>query len=118
MQAEVTSCGLNDGPLKGIGKYPARIACNLWSGEGTGRYDCKAPKRAFAKHPYFTQTGKDRECDDTQYIANMLDGAVAGFKYFEMGKASRIFVEVRGKAEGVMQVSEKKDFSHINGEIR
>ncbi|WP_412363236.1 hypothetical protein [Faecalimonas umbilicata] len=28
-QAEMTSCGLNGGPLKGNGRYEARIACNL-----------------------------------------------------------------------------------------
>lgn len=27
LQAEVTSCGLNDGPLNGKGRYEARIAC-------------------------------------------------------------------------------------------
>ena len=35
-QAEITSCGLNQGALKGIGFYEARIACNLWSINGTG----------------------------------------------------------------------------------
>lgn len=38
-QAEVTSCGLNGGPLQGKGTYEARIACNLWGRDGTGRYD-------------------------------------------------------------------------------
>lgn len=28
-QAELTSCGLNGGPLNGKGRYEARIACNL-----------------------------------------------------------------------------------------
>lgn len=117
-QAEITSCGLNGGPLAGIGKYEARIACNLWGKEGTGRYDCTMPKRKFAKHPYFTQTGKDREADGDQYIANMLDGAVAGFKYFQLGEADRIEVEVRGRAEGKMQVSTKPDFADLLAEIR
>lgn len=30
-QAEMTSCGLNGGPLKGKGEYPAYIACNLFT---------------------------------------------------------------------------------------
>ncbi len=33
-------------------------------------------------HPYFTQDGEDREENPNQYIANMTNGAVAGFKYF------------------------------------
>ena len=99
-QAEVTSCGLNKGPLPGIGTYEARIACNLWSKQGTGRYDCRSPKKVFAAHPYFTQSGRDRECDGDQYIANMRDGAVAGFKYFSLGDARRIEVHLRGSAHG------------------
>lgn len=44
-QAELTSCGLNGGPLAGKGRYPARIACNLWGKDGTGRYDIRFPKK-------------------------------------------------------------------------
>ena len=29
-QAEMTSCGLNGGPLEGKGSYPSYIACNLY----------------------------------------------------------------------------------------
>ncbi len=117
-QAEVTSCGLNGGPLGGTGSYEARIACNLWSAEGTGRYDCRSPKKRFRNHPYFTQTGGDREGDGDQYIANMRNGAVAGFKYFRMDGADTILVEVRGNADGNMQVSEHPDFSEISADIR
>ena len=116
-QAEMTSCGLNGGPLKGVGTYPARIACNLWSKDGTGRYDCKNPKKAFAEHPYFTQDKKDGDGSARQYIANMRDGAVAGFKYFVMGEAKEISVELAGKAKGKMLVSGNRDFSAINAEI-
>ena len=88
LQAEMTSCGLNGGPLSGRGTYGARIACNLWSAVGTGRYDGPHPKKTFAKHPYFTQEpGRDVSAEDgaaaRQYIANMYDGAAAGFKYFD-----------------------------------
>ena len=97
-QAELTSCGLNQGPLIGMGRYSARIACNLWSGEGTGRYDGKSPKKRLKHHPYFTQSGTDREKDGDQYIANMQNGAVAGFKYFDMQEADTILIEIRGTA--------------------
>ena len=82
-QAELTSCGLNGKPLIGKGTYEARIACNLWAkNHETGRIDGKNPKKRLEAHPYFTQTGKDREENGDQYIANMRDGATAGFKYF------------------------------------
>lgn len=112
-QAAVTSCGLNNGPLIGEGRYEARIACNLWSKEGVGRYDGQAPKKRLAAHPYFTQTGKDRERDGDQYIANMHDGAVAGFKYFNFQNNSGISVEVRGIADGKIIVSTDEKFEEI-----
>ena len=112
-QAEVTSCGLNGGPLEGRGRYEARIACNLWSREGTLRVDMPGAKRAMKDHPYFTQSGKDREGDGDQYIANMQDGAVAGFKYFQIGQVQRICAEVRGHAQGELQVSVTPDFAGL-----
>lgn len=111
-QAEVTSCGLNEGPLKGTGRYEARIACNLWSKDGVGRYDCPNPKKVFANHPYFTQTGKDRNENGDQYIANMQDGAVAGFKYFQMDGPKEISIELRGNANGSMKVSDNPNFNN------
>ncbi len=117
-QAEVTSCGLNPRPLKGIGSYEARIACHLFSKEGTGRYDCKNPKKVFKNHPYFTQSKGDRQSKGDQYIANMRDGAVAGYKYFEIKDTNYIQIEISGPAKGTMQVSEDIHFSVINSEIQ
>ena len=110
----VTSCGLNGGPLKGKGKYEARIACNLWAkGHTTGRIDGKNPKKTLEAHPYFTQTGKDREGDGDQYIANMRDGAVAGFKFFEFdGTQTKLTVTVSGNAKGSFRVSDSPDFEN------
>lgn len=116
-QSEVTSCGLNQGPLAGVGRYEARIACNLWSKVGVGRYDGKGVKQRLANHPYFTQTAKDNERKGTQYIANMQDGAVAGFKYFEFEETMIIRLEVGGIAKGIVKVSDNSDFSNICAEI-
>ncbi len=109
-QAEVTSCGLNGGPLRGEGEYPAYIACNLWGKTGTVRYDRKFDKKA---HPYFTQTGRDREDNGDQYIANMRDGAVAGFKYFDFRNVESVSVRYSGKAAGILEISTSPDFSDI-----
>ena len=113
-QAEVTSCGLNGGPLSGTGRYEARIACNLWSKNGVTRYDKKFDKKA---HPYFTQTGKDRMENGDQYIANMRDGAVAGFKYFEFGGEQRISLTVSGVCSGTVEVSHSPDFKAVIARI-
>ena len=109
-QAEVTSCGLNGAPLKGSGRYPARIACNLWSGKGSARYDIRFPRLRLAAHPYFTQEGKDGEERDSQYLANMRDGAVAGFKYFNCRGLKFVSAELRGHASGELLVSDTPDF--------
>lgn len=110
LQAEVTSCGLNGGPLEGIGRYEARIACNLWSKDGVGRYDGPAPRKKLSGHPYFTQA----RAGGAQYIANMRDGAVAGFKYFLMDGANQVELALCGRGVGTMQVSESPDFSIRN----
>jgi hypothetical protein len=52
-----------------------------------------------------------------QYIANMRAGAVAGFKYFDMGEATQITVKTTGSGVGKLVVSEKKNFSVINAEL-
>ena len=102
LQAEVTSAGLNGEPLKGIGRYEARVACNLWSRRGVKFYTAKTPAGV---HPYFTQTEKDGERGD-QYIANFCDGASAGFKYFSFGGAeSEIALTVSGAGGGEIIVS-------------
>ena len=95
-QVEMTSCGLNGGPLEGKGTYEARIACNLYSAQGTFAYVKNHEKDKKELHPYFTQSGADREQDPDQYIANMKDGATAGFKYFRFDNPQRICVTVRG----------------------
>ena len=100
-QAEVTSCGLNGGPLAARGRCEARVACHLFSKKGVRFYTFL---HTGGCHPYFTQSGKDRECDPDQYIANFRDGATAGFKYFRFAGNARIGVTVCGRARGVMRV--------------
>ena len=115
-QVEMTSCGLNGGPLEGSGEYEARIACNLTSRKG-GRFHSKPfGKNKAGCHPYFTQSGGDREGDGDQYIANFCNGAMAGFKYFDIKNLKRIGVTVRGNAEGIMYVR-NEPFGAVVAEI-
>ncbi len=107
-QVEMTSCGLNGGPLRGKGTYEAYIACNLMSKNGTTGYSMGDAQVANI-HPYFTQEGEDREDNPNQYIANMTDGAVAGFKYFEITDTTKISLTVRGKGRGAFLISESLD---------
>lgn len=101
-QAEITSCGLNGKPLAGKGTYSSHIACNLYGKNGTRFYGVMKGMR---NEPYFTQSGKDREDNPDQYIANISDGTVFGFKYFDLRETKRITVRVRGNATGILFIS-------------
>lgn len=104
-QAEVTSCGLNGGPLRDQGTYEARIACHLYSKNGTTE---SLAEQQDENHPAFTQEGEDRECDPNQYINNMRDGATAGYRYFLFETAKRIRVTLRGTGTGIMVVRDER----------
>lgn len=104
LQAEMTSCGPNNGPLKGEGEYPSYIACNLYckdiaaftaSPDGDWM-DCRFPK--------ITQEGGDND-KDAGYIANMRSLATAGYKYFACKNVNRISVKTRGGRGGIIQIS-------------
>ena len=102
-QVELTSCGLNGGPLIGQGEYPAYIACNLFS----KREVCTDPLHSTGwingRFPRIMQDGKDGEAE-VGYIANMQDSTIAGFKYFACNGVKRIGVKTRGYGEGDMEV--------------
>lgn len=102
-QVEMTSCGLNNAPLRGEGEYEARIACHLYSREGAVHYGFGGGPGEI--HPCFTQDGEDRMDNPDQHIGNFCAGAVAGFKYFHMDGARRISIQTRGSAQGTVIVS-------------
>lgn len=100
-QVEITSCGLNGGPLKGEGEYPGYLACNLFTskpsiyvgGEGL---------------PRVMQDGRDGD-EEVGYIGNIQETATAGFKYFDCKGVKSISIIVRGYASGTFEVRTKWD---------
>lgn len=113
-QAEVTSCGLNGGPLKDNGSYEARIACHLYSKNGTTE---SLSEQQDENHPAFTQEGPDREDNPNQYIDNMRDGATAGYRYFDFKTAKNISVTTRGTGTGSFIVKDER-FGNVVAEIK
>lgn len=105
-QVEMTSCGLNGGDLKGEGRYSTAIVCNLYGSQGASYMDRADREREL--HPVLTQTGADREESQDQYIANMRDGVVAGFKYFDLEETETLSIEVKGAA-GSMAVRDGRE---------
>ena len=108
---ESTSCGLNGGPLKGIGTYPAYIACVL---HHAGMFGLRNPMDG----PEITQDGPDYEPPEPAerevtietesaapkaYISKMKNGSIAGFRYFDLTESTHIAVTVRG-AGGVLEL--------------
>lgn len=104
-QVEMTSCGLNGGPLRGEGEYPAYIACNLFCSTDN-IYSGGAGKNGFwldSRFPRIMQDGADGDVCDA-YIMNMTDSACCGFKYFAFEGVRRVHIRVRGYCSGRFQV--------------
>lgn len=121
---ESTSCGLNEGPLRGIGTYPAYIACCLKS---SGIFGLHNPMGG----PYITQDGPDYEPKeptdgevnaDTEAnapkarICGIKKGCVVGYKYFDLTETKHITITARG-GDGIMEILGSEDGQSV-GEIR
>ncbi|MDE5589858.1 MAG: family 43 glycosylhydrolase [Acetatifactor sp.] len=96
LQSEITSCGLNGGPLEGNGEYPAYIACNLFR-------DIPSVYVGDSRFPKIMQDGRDGD-EEPGYIGNIQDSVTAGFKYFDCKGVREIRIKVRGYADGVFEV--------------
>ncbi|MBQ9855188.1 MAG: family 43 glycosylhydrolase, partial [Clostridia bacterium] len=100
-QVEMTSCGPNGGALIGKGEYPAYIACHIFDKER--RMITGAPNAA-----YITQDGKDGD-EFEGHIANIHDGTMIGFKYFDFEDVKKITLSIRGYGwGGKIQVKTEK----------
>lgn len=95
-QVEITSCGLNGGPLRGEGEYPAYIACNLFT-------DVDKPMSGDPAFPKITQDGRDGDEADG-YVANIQDHTAIGFKYFDCRGVRRVKIRTRGYAGGTFDI--------------
>lgn len=102
VQAEMTSCGPNGGPLEGRGEYPAYTACNLFCRD-EAMYTGAPGEWMDSRFPKITQDGKDGD-EEIGYIANMRDSATAGFKYFRCEGIREVRIKVRGYCRGAFEV--------------
>ena len=94
-QVEITSCGLNGGPLSDIGEYPAYIACNIFTPEKKIYVEESAPR--------IVQEGGDGDQNDG-YIKGIVDGTTVGFKYFDMKKVAGLRIKTRAYFDGEFEV--------------
>lgn len=121
-QVEVSSCGLNGGPLSMEGNIPAIKACVITNGRmphiSNQQYDKPIPK---VTH------------DDTErYITGITNGTMIGYRYFAYpGVEKDITATIRGNGSGTLllyqqdkgsaigriQVTESKDWMKVTGEL-
>lgn len=102
IQAEMTSCGPNGGPLEGRGENPAYLACHLFC-KDEAFYTGAPGEWMDARFPKITQDGKDGD-EEAGYIANMRDTATAGFKYLRCEGIRKVTIKVRGYCKGAFEV--------------
>ena len=107
-QAEMTSCGLNGGPLPGQGRYPAAIACHLFMAEKTEPY-AGDPRR-----PRITREGREDRSEG--FLANISDGTVIGWRDFDCKALKRVSIETRAYCHGTFEIRTAWD-GPVLGEI-
>ena len=95
-QVEMTSCGLNGGPLPGKGTYPAYIACHLYTPDRTMYADDPGAPRV-------TQDGRDGD-QIPGHIAFIRNGTVIGFRYFDFADVKQITLTTRAYCGGEFEV--------------
>jgi len=107
IQPEMTSCGLNGGPLAGRGEYAAYLACNLFC-KDEEIYTPLGGLWMDSRFPKITQDGKDGD-EEAGYIQNMRDTATAGFKYFDCQGVKGVIIKVRGYCRGQFEIKTSWD---------
>lgn len=104
-QVEITSCGLNNGPLPAKNRYESYIACHLTGPDRTkvGGVIMARPGQSLpplpAEMPYITE----EDCPSGEkglkpYVYNLSTGCLVGFKYLAFdGSEQSLTLELRGK---------------------
>lgn len=97
-QVEITSCGLNGGPLLAQGSYPAAIACHMTCPTTMDHIDytdpvCQRQTRIVEQH-------------HQQFITDIQNGTRIGYKYFDyqVMNIHEVLIEIAGKFKGKAQL--------------
>ena len=100
-QVEMTSCGLNGGPLEAEGMFPAAICCHLTGPETMDYIDYTDPV-----HQRETRIREER---NEMFVTNLHDGSKLGYKYFRYDRPGRLLLEVRGDFQGSVRACLDED---------
>ena len=91
-QVEITSCGLNGGPLPASHPYSAHICCNLMGPDGAAQID--QPTGLPESTPYVTE--EEHNTEKNQYICNLQSGSVCGVKYLNFHGENELSMSIKG----------------------
>lgn len=106
-QVEITSCGMNPGPLEGKGVYPAAICCNLTNGHMP--HGCNSIyKESFPNvtHRTFRAEGNaalapgateemlnGQRMVTERFVGEICDGTLIGYKYFNLQGVTKLILK-------------------------
>ena len=97
-QVEITSCGLNGGPLVAAGSYPAAICCHLTSRDTMRKIDYQDPRMK-------TQT-RITQRQNVPFVTDITGGTILGYKYFRCDRpVGQLALEIRGRFAGIVLIS-------------
>ena len=106
-QVEITSCGLNNGPLSDKGEYPSYIACNIFTDAHTVYVEDSAPR--------IVQEGIKND-KGYSYIKAIRNNTTIGFKYFDMKDVTGLRIKTRAYYHGKFEIRTSYD-GEVLGEI-
>lgn len=106
-QVEITSCGLNGGPLIASGSYLASVACHLTDPLTIDHIDYTDPDRS--------KQVRIIEKQNVSFITSIKDKTVIGYKYFKWVNVKEVYLELRGKFKGSVTISLDRDGADILG---
>lgn len=101
-QVEISSCGLNNAPLRADGVYPAVIACNITN----GNMPHGSNKIYSESFPNVNNEGEER------FVSEISNNTLIGFKYFDFKENSILRICYRGEVAGHVKV-----FQQIGGNL-
>ena len=108
-QVEMTSCGLNPGPLKAEGLYPAAICCHMTCPETMDHINYEDPVNL-----RITRIVEER---NEMFLTDIMDGTVLGYKYFEYAAPDTLLMELRGDFRGTVQISADAEGTQMLGQV-
>lgn len=92
-QVEITTSGMNDGPLSGKGIYPAVYCCNLTNGH-MGALSSLGRTNQEADFPIIICPNEAESC-----VTNIKDGTLIGYKYLDLTQTAGIRIRYQASQD-------------------